>query len=248
MDKLLYVAMTGASETMRAQATVSHNLANISTTGFRAVQHAMKEVPIEGIGLPTRVNAIMVSRMWDEASGAMQQTGRALDVAIQGEGWLAVQGPNGEEAYTRAGNLRINATGLLETANGQLVLGNSGPISIPPFNRMDIGGDGQISIVPIGQKPDGLAAIDRLKLVNPPRNELMRSDDGLFRRRDGEDGIADSRLRIASGQLEASNVNAASALVEMIELSRRFEMQVRSMNTAEKMDEGAQRLMRISGG
>lgn len=248
MDKLLYVAMTGASETMRSQATVSHNLANISTTGFRAIQHAMEEVPIEGIGLPTRVNAVMTSRMWNEASGAMQQTGRALDVAIQGEGWLAVQAPNGEEGYTRAGNLRINATGLLETASGQLVLGNSGPISIPPFERMDIGGDGQISIVPLGQKPDGLAEIDRLKLVNPPRDELMRGNDGLFRRRDGEDSVADPRLRIASGQLESSNVNAASALVEMIELSRRFEMQVRSMSAAEELDESAQRLMRLGGG
>ena len=248
MDKLLYVAMNGASETMRSQATVSHNLANINTAGFRAVQHAMEEVPVAGPGLPTRVNAIMTSRMWDEASGAMQQTGQALDIAIQGEGWLAVQGPNGEEAFTRAGNLRVNATGLLETANGQLVLGNGGPISIPPFERLDIGGGGQISIVPIGQKPDGLAEIDRLKLVNPPREALMRGDDGLFRRKDGADGIADPLIRIASGQLEASNVNAATALVEMIELSRRFEMQVRSMSTAEKIDESAQRLMRMGGG
>lgn len=246
MDKLLYVAMTGARETMRAQSAVSHNLANINTPGFRSVQHMMRSAPIYGVGLPTRVNTVMAGESWNPHSGSMFQTGRTLDIAIQGEGWLAVQGPDGEEAYTRAGNLRISPTGLLETAGGQLVLGNGGPISIPQFERIDIGGDGRISIVPVGSAPNGLAEIDRLKLVNPAHDELQRIDNGLFRHRDREPAIANPAVRIASGQLEASNVNAAQSLVEMIELSRRFEMQVRSMNQAEKMDEAAARLMRMS--
>jgi len=246
VDKLIYVAMTGARETMKSQSAVSHNLANISTPGFRAVQHSMQSAPIGGKGLPTRVNSLMAGEAWNDREGAMLKTGRTLDVAIQGQGWLAVQGPDGEEAYTRAGNLRISPSGLLETATGQLVLGKGGPISVPQFQRIDLGGDGRISIVPLGSQPNGLAEIDRLKLVNPPREELERIDNGLFRRIDGETEIADAEVRIASGQLESSNVNAAQSLVEMIELSRRFEMQVRSMTQAEKMDEAATRLMRMS--
>ncbi|MFQ5634719.1 MAG: flagellar basal body rod protein FlgF [Gammaproteobacteria bacterium] len=247
MDKLIYVAMTGARETLRSQSAVSHNLSNINTPGFRSVQHSMQSAPIDGAGLPTRVNSVMAAAAWNDRAGSMLQTGRALDVAVQGEGWLTVQGPDGEEAFTRAGNLRVSPTGLLETPAGQLVLGNSGPISIPQFQRIDIANDGRISIVPVGSKPNGVAEVDQLKLVNPPRDELQRGENGLFRRRDGEAGIADPAVRIASGQLEASNVNAAQSLVEMIELSRRFEMQVRSMNQAEQMDEAATRLMRMSG-
>lgn len=246
MDKLLYVAMTGARETMRSQSAVSHNLANINTPGFRSVQHRMASAPIEGTGLPTRVNSVMAGESWNDRTGSMLQTGRALDIAVQGEGWLAVQASDGEEVYTRAGDLRVTPTGLLETAAGQLVLGNGGPISIPQFERIDIGGDGRISIVPVGSAPNGLAELDQVKLVNPPRDELERIDNGLFRRLDGEGSLADPNVQIASGQLETSNVNAAQSLVEMIELSRRFEMQVRSMNQAEKMDEAAARLMRMS--
>lgn len=246
MDKLIYVAMTGARETMKSQSAVSHNLANINTPGFRAVQHSMQSVPIDGTGLPTRVNALMAGEGWSNREGAMLKTGRTLDIAIQGDGWLAVQGPDGEEAYTRAGNLRVSPTGMLETATGQLVLGKGGPISMPQFERIDLGGDGRISVVPLGSPPNGIAEVDRLKLVNPPREELQRIDNGLFRRSDGEPALADAEVRIASGQLETSNVNAAQSLVEMIELSRRFEMQVRSMNQAEKMDEAATRLMQMS--
>ncbi|MFW2405475.1 MAG: flagellar basal-body rod protein FlgF [Gammaproteobacteria bacterium] len=246
MDKLIYVAMTGARETMRSQSAVSHNLANINTPGFRAVQHSMQSAPVDGQGLPTRVNALMAGEGWSERAGAMLKTGRTLDVAIQGDGWLAVQGPDGEEAYTRAGNLRVSPTGMLETATGQLVLGKGGPISMPQFERIDLGGDGRISVVPLGSPPNGLTEVDQLKLVNPPREDLQRIDNGLFRRIDGEPALPDADVHIASGQLESSNVNAAQSLVEMIELSRRFEMQVRSMNQAEKMDEAATRLMRMS--
>jgi len=246
VDKLIYVAMTGARETMKSQSAVSHNLANINTPGFRAVQHSMQSAPIDGKGLPTRVNARMAGEGWSNREGAMLQTGRTLDIAIQGDGWLAVQGPDGEEAYTRAGNLRVSPTGMLETASGQLVLGKGGPISMPQFERIDLGGDGRISVLPLGSPPNGIAEVDRLKLVNPPREELQRIDNGLFRRSDGEPALPDAEVRIASGQLETSNVNAAQALVEMIELSRRFEMQVRSMNQAEKMDEAATRLMQMS--
>jgi len=244
---MIYVAMTGAREAMRAQSVVSHNVANIGTTGFRAVQHAMRSQPIPGPGHASRVNAVAAPDTWNYAGGTMMHTGRDLDVAIQGEGWIAVQDAGGNEAYTRAGNLRVTPTGMLETANGHLVLGNGGPVSLPPYQKLSIGGDGQISIVPQGQKPNTLAEVDRLKLVNPPRDELVQSGDGLFRLSNGDPAVADPLVQIASGQLEASNVNPAQALVEMIEISRQYEMQIRAMNNANENDQAATRLMRLGG-
>ena len=247
MDRMIYVAMTGAREALRAQSVVSHNVANSGTTGFRAVQHSLQSVPVAGGGFASRINATAAPDSWNFASGTMMQTGRDLDIAIQGDGWLAVQGPDGAEAYTRAGNLRVNPNGMLETANGHLVLGNGGPISLPPYQKLDIGGDGQVSIVPQGQKPNTIAEVDRLKLVNPNNADLIQSGDGLFRLKDDAEAPADPAIRIASGQLEASNVSPAQALVEMIEISRRYEMQVRAMNNADENDRIAAQLMRLSG-
>lgn len=244
MDKMIYVAMNGARETLRAQTTVSHNVANVSTTGFRALQHSLESAPIPGPGFPSRVNVVTGPDGWDARVGSMINTGQELDVGIQGEGWLTVQTADGGEAFTRAGSLRINASRMLETATGHLVLGNGGPISVPPYQSIDIGYDGQISIVPQGQTPDTIAQIDRLKLVNPPANELVSGGDGLFRLAEGE-AVADPTVRLNTGQLEDSNVNPSAALVKMIELSRHYEMQIRAMHTAEENDEAAARLMRL---
>ncbi len=244
MDKMVYVAMNGARETMRAQTTVSHNVANVSTPGFRALQHSLQSAPIPGQGFASRINAISGPDGWNSASGAMINTGRDLDIAIQGEGWFAVQTDDGGEAYTRAGSLRVNASRMLETASGHLVLGNGGPISLPPYQSVDVGHDGQISIVPQGQNPDTVAEVDRLKLVNPPAEELVAGGDGLFRFKEGE-ALADPVVRVNKGQLEDSNVNPSAALVEMIEISRHYEMQIRAMHTAEQNDEATARLMRL---
>lgn len=246
MDKMIYVAMTGAREAMRAQSSVNHNLANAATPGFRAVKQTVQSVPVYGQGFGSRINAVQRPDVWDPKPGAMMHTGRDLDIAVQGQGWLAVQGPSGNEAYTRAGDLRVNPTGLLETGTGHLVLGNGGPVSLPPFEALYISSDGRVSIVPAGQTPDSLVEADQIKLVNPDATTLTRSGDGLFRMKDGSAAPADPAVRIASGQLEASNVNPAEALVQMIELSRRFEMQIRSMHTAEQNDEATARLMRMS--
>ncbi len=247
MDRLIYVAMSGARAAMRAQAVVSHNLANANTVGFRAVRSAVDSVPVEGPGLPTRVNTRVQPQGWNNLQGASMATGNALDVAVQGDGWLVVQGANGSEGYTREGALRINSNGLLETSGGRLVMGNGGPVAIPPYEELHIGSDGQISIVPQGQTAESLVQVDRLRLVNPPAGELARSGDGLFRLRDGSTAVDDPGVRIASGQLEASNVSATQALVEMIEMARHYEMQVRAMSTAEDSDASAARLIRISG-
>jgi flagellar basal-body rod protein FlgF len=247
MDKLIYVAMSGAREAMRAQATTSHNLANISTTGFRALRNVLDSAPIYGAGLPTRVNTVREPELWNTRQGQAEATGRDLDVAIQGEGWLVVQDPEGNDAYTRNGNLRVNAFGILETSQGQPVRGNGGPVSIPPYENLFIGADGQISIVPQGQAAESLVQVDRLRLVNPPATDLVRSGDGLFSLRDGSAAAPDPAVRIASGQLESSNVNPAEALAEMIEMSRHYEMQVRAMNTADELDAASARLIRMNG-
>lgn len=247
MDRMIYVAMTGAREAMRAQTSVAHNIANASTTGFRELRHAVDSASIPGPGLDTRVNPVALPDTWDTSSGQMMDTGRELDIAVQGEGWIAVQDTNGQEAYTRAGNLRINTAGLLETATGHLVRGSGGPISIPPFEEIYLGNDGDISIVAQGQGPESLAVVDRIKLVKPPANDLTQAANGLFRLKSGGDAEADSSVQIASGHLESSNVNAAAALVEMIELSRSYEMQVRAMHTADENDAAASRLMRSGG-
>ena len=247
MDRLIYVAMSGAREAMRAQATTSHNLANIATTGFRALRNELASAPIPGAGLPSRVNTVRQPELWNSRQGQSQPTGRDLDVSIQGQGWLVVQDAEGKDAYTRAGDLRVNTNGLLETANGQLVRGNGGPVSIPPYEQLFIGGDGQISIVPQGQTAESLVQVDRLRLVNPPATELVRSGNGLFALRDGSTAEPDPSVRVASGQLESSNVNPAEALAEMIEMSRHYEMQVRAMNTANELDTASARLIRLNG-
>lgn len=247
MDKLIYVAMSGAREAMRAQATTSHNLANISTTGFRALRNVLDSAPIPGAGLPTRVNTVRQPELWNTRQGQSQATGRDLDVAIQGEGWLVVQDAEGNDAYTRNGNLRVNANGILETSAGQPVRGNGGPVSLPPYEKLFIGDDGQVSIIPQGQTAETLVQVDRLRMVNPPATELVRSGDGLFNLRDGSTAAPDPSVRIASGQLESSNVNPAEALAEMIEMSRHYEMQVRAMNTADELDAASARLIRMNG-
>lgn len=247
MDHMIYTAMTGARQSMRSQTIAAHNIANAGTTGFRELREAVGSEAVAGPGLGTRVNPVARPDVWNPTAGTMMQTGRDLDVAVQGEGWIAVQDADGKEAYTRAGNLRINANGLLETASGQLVKGSGGPVSIPPYEELYIGNDGQISIVPQGQGPEGLAVVDRLKLVDPPREELVQTGNGLFRKADGSDAAADATVQVASGQLESSNVNAAAALVEMIQLSRTYEMQVRAMDTADENSAAAARLMRPGG-
>ncbi len=245
MDKYLYVAMTGAKETLRAQAVNSHNLANASTGGFRADLAAFQTRAVEGSGYASRAYATNATIGWDTTGGALQSTGRDLDVAVQGEGWIAVQAADGSEAYTRAGDLRIDTDGLVRNGAGDLVLGDGGPLSVPPRGSVLIGADGTLSVVPLGQGPETTAVVGRIKLVNPPAQMLERGADGLFRTKDGAPAPADASVQLASGVLESSNVDAAGAMVEMIELARRFELQVKAIRTAEEDGSTAARLLRL---
>ncbi len=223
----------------------SNNIANVSTTGFRADLHSFSSAPIEGPGVDSRVNAIVETYGTDFSQGAIANTGRDLDIAVQGEGFIAVQGPDGEEAYTRAGDLRVNGGGLLSTGAGHLVMGDGGPVAIPVNSSLTIGSDGTISLQALGQGPETLSQVDRIKLVRPDISQMQKGSDGLFRLPDGEIASADGAVRVTSGALEQSNVNIAKTLVNMIELSRQYEMQVKVMQTAEEDADSAAQLMRL---
>jgi flagellar basal-body rod protein FlgF len=242
---MLYVAMTGAQQTLKAQTVNNHNLANVSTTGFRADLAAFRSQAVDGSGYASRVYATNGTIGWDDKSGALLSTGRDLDIAINGPGWIAIEGPDGKEAYTRAGNLQVDANNQLKTATGRPVLGDGGPITVPPYTSIFFAGDGSISIVAQGQTPDTTSTVARIKLVNPANDQLERGDDGLFRMKDGSVADPDAAVRIGSGVLESSNVNTAEAMVNMIELARQFEMQVKAIRTAEENAGAAAQLMRI---
>jgi flagellar basal-body rod protein FlgF len=246
MDKSLYIAMSGAKETLRAQAANNHNLANVSTSGFRADMSAFQSRAVEGSGYNSRVYATDGTTGWNNQTGALISTGNPLDVAVHGEGWIAVQARDGTEAYTRAGDLRIEPSGLLTNAAGHPVLGDGGPITIPPAASMDVAPDGTISIVPLGQGPETTASVGRIKLVNPPREQMIRGEDGLFRVQDGSPAESDASVKLATGSLETSNVNVADSMVQMIELSRRFDLQVKAIKSAEDNGASSSQLLRLT--
>ena len=245
MDRLIYTAMTGAKHTLGQQAAVSHNLANANSTGFRAELHKLRAVPVQSEGLPTRAFVVDASIAADFTPGPLQQTGRPFDVAVQGRGWLAVQLPDGSEGYTRNGSLEVSPNGVLQTRNGLPVLGEGGPITIPPDNEILIGRDGSISAVQAGGAQNVVNAIGQLKLVNPPEESLMRGEDGLFRLTDGGVAPADEAVQVAGGFLEGSNVNVVDQMVTMIALSRQFEMQTKMLQTAQSNDQAATQLLSL---
>lgn len=241
MDRLIYTAMTGAKHLMYRQDTLAQNLANANTTGYRADTVALRAVPAVGEEAGTRVFTVETTTGADFKSGPMLATGRALDVAVQGSGWLTVQGRDGTEAYTRAGNLQIGGDGSLQLPNGALVLGDGGPITVPANAQLSIGADGTISARTPGAS--AVTTVGRLKLVDPPAEQLRKGEDGLFRLADGESAPADANVRIAEGTLEGSNVNVVEAMVGMIAAARQFEMQLKLLDSAEQNEMKASSLV-----
>ncbi len=233
MDRLIYTAMTGANHAFSQQAGVAHNLSNASTIGYRAMEHKFRSVPVQGEGMPTRAFVVdaSVADVFDQ--GPLMATGRPLDVAVQGAGWIAVETAAGQEVYTRAGNLQINANGQLQTASGLNVLSDGGPIAIPPDTNITISPDGTISSVPLFGTPNTVNIVARIKLVNPPETDLVRGDDGLFRTRNGQPADTDETVRLAPESLEGSNVNPVDSMVSLISLARQFEMQIKMLQTAD---------------
>lgn len=248
MDRLLYTAMSGASGTMSRQAAVAHNLANVTTQGYRAEEHRLRAVQVQThnnnpAALPTRAFAVDASTHTDFSSGALMHTGSQYDVALRGKGWLTLALPDGTEAYTRAGSFQISENGILQTPTGIPVMGDGGPITIPPDSRITIGADGTVSTIAESGAQNVVNAIGRLKLVNPPEADLARGPDGLFRLNTGEPALQDDNVRVAGGFLENSNVNPVEQMVSMISLARQFEMQMRMITTAETNDRAATQVL-----
>ena len=238
MDRLIYLAMSGAKATMQRQETLANNLANVSTNGFRAELTAFRAVPIRGDGASTRVFSLETTPGYSDEQGAINATGRSLDVAMTGKSWLAVQSLDGTEAYTRAGALDVNAEGVLVTQGGLQVNGDGGPITVPQNASVDIAEDGTITAKVGNQKP---TQIGKLKLVTP-EVPMNRGADGLFRA-DSGDLNADPAARLQSGALEGSNVSPVATMVGMIAAARQFEHQMKMLENAEKQDQTASKLL-----
>lgn len=247
MDKLVYTALSGLKGQMNAQATIANNIANASTIGFRADRVNFERLMVKGDGFDSRQPTAEQVVDADRRAGALQQTGRDLDVAITGENWLAVQASDGSEAYTRRGDLRIAASGVLETGDGFPVMGSGGPITVPPHDRIMIADDGTISIVPPGADPaQPPQQIDKLKLVSDAGSKTAKGLDNLLHVRGGGVLPDDLDARVQTGALEQSNVNLTQALVDMIENQRSYEVQANLLRDAKSMDESGASLMRLS--
>ncbi len=243
MDRMIYVGMSGAKMDMQRQDVLANNLANVSTTGFKAELQAIRSVPVRGDGASTRVYALETTVGYDETAGPVASTGRPLDVAVQGKSWLAVQGLDGTEAYTRFGALTVDSEGILKTQNGFTVIGDGGPITLPANSAVTIGSDGTINNKQANGK---VTQVGKLKLVTPEAR-LDRGPDGLFRSSGGE-LPADPTARVQDGALEGSNVNPIEAMIAMIASSRQFEAQMKLMKTAEQDEQTSSKLLSNSAG
>jgi len=237
MDRSIYIAMNGAKQILQAQASNANNLANVSTTGFKTDLEQFRSQPVFGPVYPSRVYAMAERPGVDMSTGSLLTTGRDLDVGVQGEGWIAVNGTDGKEAYTRAGDLHVTSQGQLVTGTGLQVVGNSGPIALPPYSKLEIGADGTVSIIPQGGVATGMAAVDQIKLVNPPKDQLEKLEDGLIHVKGGQPAPADPAVKLTTGVLETSNVSAVEEMVHMIDLQRQYELQIKLMKSVE--DDGA---------
>lgn len=246
MDKMLYVSMTGAQNNTLALRAHANNLANVSTSGFRRDFEQARSMPLFGETYPARVFAMSERPATDFRAGSLQETGRDLDVAIGGKGWIAVQAADGSEAYVRTASLNIDALGVLRTGNGLPVMGNAGPIAVPPEQKVEIGQDGTISIRALGENPNVLAEVDRIKLVNPDPKSMEKGTDGLIRVKGQPEVEADATVQVTSGFLEASNVNAVEEMTAILSLSRQFELSVKMMRTAEDNSSAMARVLQIS--
>lgn len=245
MDRMIYTAMTGAKHILDQQATNSHNLANATSTGFRAQIDSFRSMPVMGESLATRTLVVDSTIGADMTPGAIQATGRDLDVAIQGKGWFAVMREDGTEAYTRNGSFKVNENGQLQTATGLNVQGDGGPVSIPPDSTISIGKDGTISAISAVTPSAAPNVVGRLKLVNPEEASMVRADDGLFNTAEGE-ADADATVAVVQGSLEGSNVNVIDAMVNMISLARQFDSQMKLMQTAENNANKASQLFNLT--
>jgi len=246
MDKLIYSSLSAMRAAMARQTTTANNLANINTAGFRGEMSSSTALYLKGDGFDARATNSGEVVSADMSEGTVSETGRSLDVAIQGkDSLLAVQSREGDEAYTRRGDLKLSDSGLLTTGDGLPVLGDGGPITLPPYDKLTIAPDGTISIVPQGADPSQIQTVDRLKLVATNGTDIAKGLDGLFRPRNGGTLAPDPQANVRQGAIEGSNVNASATLIDMIEASRDWDMQVKMMSSAQDIDKASADLMRF---
>ncbi|HIE4798212.1 TPA: flagellar basal body rod protein FlgF [Serratia marcescens] len=251
MDHAIYTAMGAARQTLEQQSITANNLANASTPGFRAQLAALRAVPVDGPSVATRTLVTASTPGADMSQGALNYTARPLDVALQQDGFLAVSLPGGGEAYTRNGNIQISSTGQL-TVQGMPLMGDGGPIEVPPSAEITIAADGTISALNAGDPPNTIAQIGRLKLVKADAREVMRGDDGLFRltpetqQLRGNQLQNDPQVRVMPGVLEGSNVKPMETMVDMIANARRFEMQMKVIHSVDENEQRANSLLSVS--
>lgn len=247
MDRALYIAMSGAKQNVVSQTAHSNNLANASTSGFRSDYTQSRAQPVFGDHFPSRAFAMAERPASDLRQGPLQQTGRQMDVAIEGPGWFVVQGADGEEAYTRGGDLLVDPEGRLMNARGLQMMGDGGPIVLPPFETIEIGRDGTISIRPQGESAAAVAEVVQMRLVNPDGKTLEKGTDGLFRLRDRQPGDPganiDPNMSLVNGFIEGSNVNAVTELTQVLAMNRQYEMQIKLMKTADENSAAATQLL-----
>jgi len=247
MDRLVYTALSGLRSQMSAQATIANNIANASTTGFRAERVSFDRLVLQQQGgFNSREMAAEEVQDIDRSAGTVIQTGRPLDIAVSDDNWIAVQARDGSEAYTRRGDLSVAPSGVLETGDGFPVMGSGGPITVPPHQSIAIAGDGTITIVPPGGDASQPQVIDKIKLADAQGSQTAKGLDNLLHVKGG--GVLPDNLeaKCQSGALEQSNVNLTQALVDMIENQRSYEVQANLLKEAKNMDESAASLMRVS--
>ena len=248
MDKLVYTALSGLKSQMAAQGVIANNIANASTTGYRQDRVSFERLMLKGEGLESRSPAAEEVADFDRRAGAIVATGRPLDVAMTTDSWIAVQAPDGTEAYTRRGDLNVALSGVLENGEGVPVLGENGPITVPPYDRIAIAEDGTVTISPRGAEPGtAMQAIGRIKMVSPEGSQTVKGLDNLLHVEGGGILPLDMDAKLAAGSLEQSNVNLTQALVDMIDNQRGYEVQANLLAEAKKMDEESASLMRVQG-
>lgn len=245
MDRLVYTAYSGLRGRMAAQSAIANNMANASTVGYRADAFNFEQLSLKGGAFEARSLTAEEVVDADRKPGAVVQTNRPLDIALNGDAWMAVQAPDGQEAYTRRGDLTIAPSGALQTGDGMIVMGNAGPITLPPAAKVSIAGDGTVLIVPPGGESLPPQAVDKLKLVDPKGSETLKGMDNLLRVKDGGVLPQDLSASVTAGSLEQSNVNLTETLVQMIENQRSYEVQAKLLASAKSMDESGASLMRL---
>lgn len=246
MEPILYNAITGGRTDFKRQELIANNLANINTPGFKADLYQAQTMYMDNTNGTNNSNGqsfvVQGPNGIDLSPGEIISTGRDLDVAIDGDGWMAVKDSQGREVYTRGGSLRLDVNGQLITSSGKAVLGDGGPISIPPAKSIEIGNDGTISIVPLDGDIKGLAILDRIKLVTLDRTNIVKNDEGLIQLKQGGKAKADGTVKLINGAIEGSNVKAIDQMVGMISAGREFDAQMKILST---VDDNGQKLAQL---